>query len=54
MEILPATLDELTKAICLGWSDAEHTAGDKDLESLHDMPEFEAILRQLRKDDRDG
>jgi Flp pilus assembly protein TadD len=41
-------LDLLREAVANGWSDAEWAREDSDLDSLHGVPEFEAILSEIR------
>jgi tetratricopeptide (TPR) repeat protein len=41
-------LDALTKAIELGYKDVEWMSGDSDLESIHDDPQFRALLKRAK------
>jgi hypothetical protein len=41
-------LDALSRAVELGWSDAEHTQSDEDLASLRALPEFARLVEQMQ------
>ncbi len=41
-------LAALTKAIELGYKDIEWMGGDSDLESIHDDPQFRALLKRAK------
>jgi tetratricopeptide (TPR) repeat protein len=41
-------LQALTRAVDLGWVDADHAAEDSDLSCLRELPDFAALLRRMR------
>ena len=42
-------LAALSRSVELGYTNMEWAAQDTDLRSLHDLPEFDAILTQMRE-----
>jgi serine/threonine protein kinase/predicted negative regulator of RcsB-dependent stress response len=48
-KFLTLALDTLKASVAAGWDDPEFIAQDKDLAALRELPEFQAILTDLRK-----
>ena len=43
-----SALEALGNAMKVGYSDADHTRSDPDLESLRGLPAFEQLLQQMK------
>ncbi|MFN0205897.1 MAG: TPR end-of-group domain-containing protein [Planctomycetota bacterium] len=52
VEMNDEAVEELTKAIELGYDDVEHMLKDRDLESLRHDERFEELVRRLRDQER--
>ncbi|MFV1958252.1 MAG: tetratricopeptide repeat protein [Planctomycetota bacterium] len=49
-----AALDALEQAVAKGFGDADHAAGDPDLESLRGNPRFDELLERMRRPGGEG
>lgn len=48
-ELQTSAIDSLKAAIAAGYKDAEHMSKDADLEPLRELPEFQALVKQLKR-----